>query len=118
MKTTSATRIIHWAGRHSSISIIDDGRGMSLQELRNAMRSGSRNPLEERSPEDLARLGLGLKTEQKGGQNKILWPRRNGCLCSGIGRWWGRIEGGGVEVDADCLGVIVELGMAKRKIKL
>jgi hypothetical protein len=52
----------HWAGKQSSVSILDDGRGMSVEELRNAMRPGSRNPLEERSPEDLGRFGLGLKT--------------------------------------------------------
>ena len=36
--------------------------GMTERELVNAMRPGSRSPLEERPPEDLGRFGLGLKT--------------------------------------------------------
>ena len=35
---------------------------MSEAALRDAMRLGSRSPLEERDPEDLGRFGLGLKT--------------------------------------------------------
>ena len=52
----------HWAGADSRICIIDDGRGMSELELHEAMRPGSRSPIEERGPEDLGRFGLGLKT--------------------------------------------------------
>lgn len=52
----------HWAGADSRICIIDDGRGMSESELHEAMRPGSRSPIEERAPEDLGRFGLGLKT--------------------------------------------------------
>lgn len=51
-----------WNGAGSSIIIKDDGGGMSEQELVSAMRPGSRSPLEERSPKDLGRFGLGLKT--------------------------------------------------------
>jgi hypothetical protein len=51
-----------WAGRESFISLADDGTGMSADELTEAMRAGNRNPLEVRSPEDLGRFGLGLKT--------------------------------------------------------
>lgn len=51
-----------WGGAHSFISIRDDGRGMTDSELVAAMRPGSRSPLEERSPSDLGRFGLGLKT--------------------------------------------------------
>jgi hypothetical protein len=52
----------HWNGADSFISILDDGSGMTEQELINAMRPGSRNPLEERPLKDLGRFGLGLKT--------------------------------------------------------
>lgn len=52
----------HWAGKDSHVVILDDGRGMSEDELRAAMRPGSRNPLEERDAKDLGRFGLGLKT--------------------------------------------------------
>lgn len=52
----------YWSGKHSHISIIDDGLGMSERELTDAMRPGSRSPMEERDPKDLGRFGLGLKT--------------------------------------------------------
>ena len=52
----------HWSGPHSWVSILDDGIGMSEAGLRDAMRLGSRSPLEERDPKDLGRFGLGLKT--------------------------------------------------------
>jgi hypothetical protein len=42
--------------------IIDDGGGMDAAELLVAMRHGAANPREERSPRDLGRFGLGLKT--------------------------------------------------------
>jgi hypothetical protein len=51
-----------WNGSESHIAILDDGRGMSEETLREAMRPGSQSPLEDRSPEDLGRFGLGLKT--------------------------------------------------------
>ena len=51
-----------WSGAESWISIRDDGEGMTEEILHNAMRPGSQSPLEERSPEDLGRFGLGLKT--------------------------------------------------------
>lgn len=65
----------HWAGSQSSVSILDDGCGMSEDELRNAMRPGSRHPLEERSRDDLGRFGLGLKTAS-------LSQCRNLCVAS------------------------------------
>lgn len=51
-----------WLGESSTIAVIDDGSGMSETGLINAMRAGSRNPLENRDPKDLGRFGLGLKT--------------------------------------------------------
>lgn len=51
-----------WAGASSTVAILDDGIGMSDPELELAMRLGARNPGEERSPHDLGRFGLGLKT--------------------------------------------------------
>ncbi|MDR6336676.1 hypothetical protein GGQ86_005179 [Xanthobacter flavus] len=44
------------------IAIIDDGEGMSEEELIAAMRPGSRNPLAMRDEPDLGRFGLGLKS--------------------------------------------------------
>lgn len=45
-----------------AIGILDDGAGMTEAELREAMRPGSRSPLEDRGATDLGRFGLGLKT--------------------------------------------------------
>ena len=45
-----------------AIGILDDGTGMTQAELQEAMRPGSRSPMEERSETDLGRFGLGLKT--------------------------------------------------------
>ncbi len=51
-----------WNGPNSYVSITDDGQGMSEQRLSDAMRLGSRNPLETRDASNLGRFGLGLKT--------------------------------------------------------
>lgn len=51
-----------WDGENSWIYIRDDGCGMNEETLVNAMRCGSQSPLEPRSPKDLGRFGLGLKT--------------------------------------------------------
>ncbi len=45
-----------------AIAIIDDGDGMSEEELDIAMDLGSKNPNEERTAQDLGRFGLGLKS--------------------------------------------------------
>lgn len=42
--------------------ILDNGHGMSNKELELALKFGSRNPLEQRSDEDLGRFGLGMKS--------------------------------------------------------
>jgi hypothetical protein len=52
----------HWGGQDSWISIIDNGNGMTEDQLVAAMRLGSQSPLEEREADDLGRFGLGLKT--------------------------------------------------------
>jgi anti-sigma regulatory factor (Ser/Thr protein kinase) len=51
-----------WKGAETWLSIKDDGTGMNNEELIQAMRPGSKNPLEDRSNKDLGRFGLGLKT--------------------------------------------------------
>jgi hypothetical protein len=51
-----------WKGANSTLSILDDGTGMNNENLIQAMRPGSKNPLDERNREDLGRFGLGLKT--------------------------------------------------------
>lgn len=47
---------------NSYVSILDNGSGMSKDEIIDAMQYGSKNPLEERDSYDLGRYGLGLKT--------------------------------------------------------
>ena len=44
------------------ISILDDGEGMSKEQINNAMRYGSQSSLKIRESTDLGRFGLGLKT--------------------------------------------------------
>ena len=44
------------------LALIDDGSGMTEDELLEAMRPGSQNPRIKRDEDDLGRFGLGLKT--------------------------------------------------------
>ena len=44
------------------MAVVDDGKGMTEDELIAAMRPGSRNPLAARDEPDLGRFGLGLKS--------------------------------------------------------
>ena len=63
--TAGARNIRLFADTHHAvpaIGILDDGAGMDRAELFEAMRPGTRNPLEARSVTDLGRFGLGLKT--------------------------------------------------------
>lgn len=74
-----------WDGSDSVISVSDDGYGMNNEELIQAMRPGSRHPLELRNEDDLGRFGLGLKTasfsqcrkftviSQKAGFAEVYW---------------------------------------------
>jgi hypothetical protein len=52
----------NWDGENTWFSIKDDGVGMNNDELVQAMKPGSKNPLEDRHIKDLGRFGLGLKT--------------------------------------------------------
>ena len=45
-----------------TLTILDDGYGMTSEELKEAMRLGTKNPLNIREKGDLGRYGLGLKT--------------------------------------------------------
>jgi hypothetical protein len=51
-----------WKGQESYICILDDGEGMKLEELVQAMKPGSKDPSEIRNHNDLGRFGMGLKT--------------------------------------------------------
>jgi hypothetical protein len=74
-----------WNGSKTWLSIKDDGTGMNDAELIQAMRPGSKNPLQERNQKDLGRFGLGLKTasfsqarkltviSKKANYNSVFW---------------------------------------------
>ena len=51
-----------WAGYEPTLEIKDNGFGMNYDQLEEAMRLGSKSPVEERAKTDLGRFGLGLKT--------------------------------------------------------
>lgn len=51
-----------WEADLPWIAVVDDGCGMSREELLEAMRPGSKDPRLERAAHDLGRFGLGLKT--------------------------------------------------------
>jgi anti-sigma regulatory factor (Ser/Thr protein kinase) len=51
-----------WKGSKTWLAIKDDGIGMNDAELIQAMKPGSKNPLQDRNEKDLGRFGLGLKT--------------------------------------------------------
>ncbi len=48
--------------QNPALGIIDNGHGMDEAGIIDALRHGSKNPSETRSPMDLGRFGLGLKT--------------------------------------------------------
>jgi hypothetical protein len=74
-----------WKGSKTWLFIKDDGLGMNDAELIQAMRPGSKNPLQERNQKDLGRFGLGLKTasfsqarkltviSKKAGYKSVFW---------------------------------------------
>lgn len=49
-------------GDDPKLIIFDNGWGMNERELEEALRYGSRNPLDKRSENDLGRFGLGMKS--------------------------------------------------------
>jgi hypothetical protein len=51
-----------WNDGDPKITVLDDGLGMTKDELVKAMKPSSRNPLLARAEGDLGRFGLGLKT--------------------------------------------------------
>ena len=59
--SAGATDISIYAdGNLSNIAVIDNGSGMDSKTLEEAMRVGSKDPLAQRSSDDLGRFGLGL----------------------------------------------------------
>ena len=88
-----------WNRGKPTVAVIDDGCGMSEEELKAAMRFGSTSPLMPRTPTDLGRFGLGLKTasisqcrklqvvsRKRGVSTCAIWDLERICK-SGDGRW-------------------------------
>lgn len=75
-----------WRNEHPWIAVVDDGFGMSPDVLREAMRPGTRNPLETRSKDDLGRFGLGLKTASFSQCRRLTVLTRQGGVES-VARW-------------------------------
>ena len=71
-----------WAAGAPWIAVIDDGRGMTETELVEAMRFGSASPLAERSPHDLGRFGLGMKTASISQCRKLTVISKSGGVTS------------------------------------
>ena len=70
------------AGPDPALGILDHGTGMTPEELVEAMRPGSRNPLEGRSADDLGRFGLGLKSASFSQCRRLtVLSRKSGVLC-------------------------------------
>lgn len=65
------------------IGVLDDGEGMTEEDLHAAMRLGSRSPLDERSLCDLGRFGLGLKTASFSQCRRLTVVTRHGGFTSG-----------------------------------
>lgn len=68
-------------GGRPQVRILDDGQGMSPEELKVAMRPACGNPLDERSPDDLGRFGWGLKSASFSQCRRLtVLARRDGVL--------------------------------------
>lgn len=68
------------------LAVLDDGCGMSSDELERAMQHGSRSPREVRDHNDLGRFGLGMKTASFSQCRRLtVISRKNGELS---GRCW------------------------------
>ena len=67
------------------IGILDNGVGMSREELLEAMRFGTKSPLDGRGATDLGRFGLGLKTASLSQCRRLtVVTRRNGVTSSAV----------------------------------
>jgi hypothetical protein len=78
---------IHFeADGEPSICIVDNGHGMSCDELFEAMRPGCISPMVQRNSTDLGRFGLGLKTASFSQCRQLtVLSKKNGAICGA--RW-------------------------------
>lgn len=73
------------SGEEPLIAVLDNGVGMTRDELLQAMRPGSRNPAFDDRPNDLGRFGLGLKTASFSQARRLsVVSRRSGTVACAI----------------------------------
>ncbi|MEO8617071.1 MAG: ATP-binding protein [Luteolibacter sp.] len=115
-----------WNGGVPWVAIVDDGHGMTREELIEAMRFGSRTPIEARDENDLGRFGLGMKTasisqcrhltvvsKRKGTLTACEWDLDK-IAANGSATWLaGLIDPATISGD-ELLGSLVEEALAKR----
>ena len=72
--------------KETSISITDDGKGMSAEELINNMKIGCKDPGDERLRGDLGRFGSGMKTASFSQARRltILTKKKDQPICAAI----------------------------------
>ena len=88
--SAGATRIevqLNWNDGDANVSVLDNGCGMDLPTLINAMRPGSRNPLEMRAAGDLGRFGMGLKTASFSQCRCVTVATKTRAGTTGVRRW-------------------------------
>lgn len=61
-KATEVEIFTEWKNGNPILAIMDNGLGMTPDELQKAMQLGSISPIDERDKDDLGRFGMGLKT--------------------------------------------------------
>lgn len=79
---------VHSDGPRSHIAVVDNGEGLSREELVEAMRMGTKGPLIRRESGDLGRFGLGMKTASLSqGRALTVISRRNGQKEPIVRKW-------------------------------
>jgi hypothetical protein len=71
------------SGADPAVGILDNGGGMTPAQLIEAMRPGSRNPLDDRAVDDLGRFGLGLKSASFSQCKRLTVLTRKGGVSAG-----------------------------------
>jgi hypothetical protein len=72
--------VFHWSGADSHVAVVDDGRGMTVEQLNGAMALALRGPSIARGARELGRFGMGLKTASfSQARTLVVWSRVDGA---------------------------------------
>ncbi len=74
-------------GANSHVAVVDDGHGMDLKTLVEAMRMGTKGPLAARSDNDLGRFGLGMKTASLSQGTRLTVVTKAASKSTHVRRW-------------------------------